>query len=72
MARVIAYELDLLGSHGMAAADYPAMLELIAGGGLRPQDLIERVIGLHEAAALLPVFDQASPAGMTVIDPRLA
>jgi alcohol dehydrogenase len=71
MARVVAWELDLLGSHGMAAADYPAMLALIASGHLRPQDLIERVIGLHEAAALLPVLDRASPAGMTVIDPRL-
>ena len=71
MARVIAWELDVLGSHGMAAADYPAMLALISRGGLRPQDLIERVVGLHAAAALLPVLDQASPAGMTVIDPRL-
>jgi alcohol dehydrogenase len=32
MARVIAWELDVLGSHGMAAVDYPAMLELIAEG----------------------------------------
>ena len=39
--------------------------------GLRPQDLIERVIGLEEAAAALPAFDRASPAGITVIDPRL-
>jgi alcohol dehydrogenase len=69
MARVIAWELDLLGSHGMAAADYPAMLALIATGALRPQRLIERVVGLDEAAALLPGFDQASPAGMTMIDP---
>jgi alcohol dehydrogenase len=70
MARVIGWELDLLGSHGMAAADYPGMLALIEGGDLRPQELIERVIGLHEAAALLPEFDKASPAGMTIIDPR--
>jgi alcohol dehydrogenase len=70
MARVIAWELDLLGSHGMAAVDYPGMLALIRGGDLRPQDLIERVVGLSEAAALLPTFDTASPAGMTVIDPR--
>ncbi|WP_042378224.1 zinc-dependent alcohol dehydrogenase family protein [Streptacidiphilus melanogenes] len=69
MARVIGWELDLLGSHGMAAADYPAMLALIASGALRPQQLIERVVGLDEAAALLPVFDRASPAGMTMIDP---
>jgi alcohol dehydrogenase len=71
MGRAIAWELDLLGSHGMAAADYPAMLALIESGALRPQDLIERVIGLAEAAALLPVFDTASPAGLTVLDPKL-
>jgi alcohol dehydrogenase len=70
MARVIAWELDLLGSHGMAAADYPGMLSLIERGDLRPQALIERVISLDEAAALLPAFDTASPAGMTMIDPR--
>lgn len=69
MARAIAWELDLLGSHGMAAADYPAMLALVADGTLRPQDLIERVIGLEEASALLPRFDTAAPAGMTIIDP---
>jgi alcohol dehydrogenase len=69
MARVIAWELDVLGSHGMATADYPGMLALIERGDLRPQDLIERVIGLDEAAVLLPAFDTASPAGMTMIDP---
>ncbi len=71
MARVIGWELDLLGSHGMAAADYPGLLALIEAGRLRPQDLIERVISLNEAAALLPEFDKASPAGMTIIDPAL-
>ncbi len=70
MARAIGWELDLLGSHGMAAADYPDMLALIDSGALRPQDLIERVVGLDEAAALLPTLDTASPAGMTMIDPR--
>jgi alcohol dehydrogenase len=70
MARVIGWELDLLGSHGMAAADYPGMLALVERGDLRPQDLIERVISLAEAAAILPSFDEASPAGMTIIDPR--
>jgi len=70
MARVIGWELDLLGSHGMAAADYPGMLALIERGELLPQALIERVISLDEAAALLPTFDTAAPAGMTMIDPR--
>ena len=71
MDRVIGWELDVLGSHGMAAADYPPMLALIESGLLRPQELIERVVGLQEAATLLPGFDTASPAGLTIIDPRL-
>ena len=69
MARVIAWELDLLGSHGMAAADYPGMMALIERGALQPQRLIERTIGLEDAAALLPGFDRAVVAGMTMIDP---
>jgi len=69
MARVIGWELDLLGSHGMAAADYPAMLALIEQGILEPQRLIERTIGLDAAAALLPRFDRATLAGMTMVDP---
>ncbi|TFV61273.1 UNVERIFIED_ORG: alcohol dehydrogenase [Bacillus sp. AZ43] len=69
MGRVIAWELDLLGSHGMAAADYPGMLALIERGTLAPQRLIERVVGLEDAAALLPVFDRTPVAGITMIDP---
>ena len=69
MARVIGWELDLLGSHGMAAVDYPGMLALIECGELQPQRLIERVVGLEEGAALLPGMHRASPAGMTMIDP---
>ena len=69
MARVIAWELDLLGSHGMAAADYPGMMRLIQQGRLQPQRLVERTVGLEEAAALLPGFDAATVAGITVIDP---
>ena len=69
MARVIAWELKVLGSHGMAAADYPGMLALIASGALEPQRLIERVVGLDEAAELLPRMDSANVAGMTMVDP---
>lgn len=69
MARVIGWELDLLGSHGMAAADYPKMLAMIEQGALRPDRLVERTIDLEEAARLLPVFDQATLAGITVVAP---
>jgi D-arabinose 1-dehydrogenase-like Zn-dependent alcohol dehydrogenase len=69
MARVIGWELDVLGSHGMAAADYPGMMTLIGQGSLQPQRLVERTIGLDEAAAMLPDFDRWKVAGMTIVDP---
>ena len=69
MARVIGWELDVLGSHGMAAVDYPGMMALIEQGLLQPQRLIERTIGLDEAAAMLPGFDQATVAGLTIVNP---
>jgi alcohol dehydrogenase len=47
------------------------MMSLIEQGALHPQKLIERTIGLEAAAALLPVFDTAAVAGMTMIDPAL-
>ena len=69
MARVIGWELELLGSHGMAAVDYPPMLDLVEQGALQPQRLVERTIGLAEAAETLPTFDRATVAGMTMVDP---
>ncbi|GGC89082.1 alcohol dehydrogenase [Tersicoccus solisilvae] len=69
MDRVIAWELDVLGSHGMAAADYPAMMALIEQGRLRPELLVGRTIGLREAAAALPGWDRATAAGITIVDP---
>ncbi|MBT2520170.1 zinc-dependent alcohol dehydrogenase family protein [Arthrobacter sp. ISL-28] len=69
MARVIAWELDVFGSHGMPVADYQGMLALIESGALEPQKLIERIIGLDEAADMLPRLDTANVAGMTMIDP---
>ncbi|WP_066639624.1 zinc-dependent alcohol dehydrogenase family protein [Serinicoccus hydrothermalis] len=69
LERVIGWELDLLGSHGMPAVDYPEMLALIEQGSLAPERLVERVVGLEEAAELLPVLDRAVVAGMTLLDP---
>jgi alcohol dehydrogenase len=47
------------------------MLELVQAGTLRPQALVERVVGLAEGARLLPLIDTAAPVGITVIDPRM-
>ena len=71
MERVIAWELDVLGSHGLASADYPALLALVEGGVLAPQDLVGETVDLTEAARRLPLLDSSSPVGMAMLDPRL-
>jgi len=66
---VIALELSVLGSHGMAAAEYPELVDLVVQGRLRPQDLVANVIGLDEApAAMEAMGSPAASAGMTIID----
>ena len=68
---VVAHELELYGSHGLAAADYPPMLALIASGAVRLTALVGRVIGLHDAPAALMAMDQLSgTGGITVVDPQ--
>lgn len=67
--RVIALELSVLGSHGMAAADYPELVDLVVEGRLRPQELVTTVIGLDEAPAAMEAMNTpAGAAGMTIID----
>ncbi|HEU5475076.1 MAG TPA: zinc-dependent alcohol dehydrogenase family protein [Actinophytocola sp.] len=69
MARVIAKELTLLGSHGMAAHAYPPLLNLITAGALRPELLITRTIGLAETPAALAAMGGPAAGGVTVIEP---
>ena len=72
MDLVIAKELEIHGSHGMAARDYPPMMSMVADGTLRPGLLLGRVIGLAGAGAALAAMDEpAETAGVTVIDIRL-
>lgn len=68
MDRVLAHELEVIGSHGMAAVDYPAMLELVEQGLLDPRVLVTRVIGLDEAGAALAAMDRPGPPGLTVVE----
>jgi alcohol dehydrogenase len=68
MDRVIAYELEIIGSHGMQAFRYDAMLGLIGAGRLRPELLVGSTITLDEAPAALADLDSFRGAGVTVID----
>jgi len=68
MDRVIAQELEIYGSHGMAAHEYAAMLALVADGTLRPELLVGEILPLEEAGTALAAMDRpATAAGMTVI-----
>lgn len=69
MDLVVANELEIHGSHGMPARDYPRLLALVADGTLRPGLLVGNVIGLDRAGDALAAMDgQPGHAGMTVVD----
>jgi alcohol dehydrogenase len=68
MGAVIARELEIRGSHGMAAREYRPMLDLIVRGTLKPERLVQRTIALREAAAALPRMGAFADVGVTVID----
>jgi alcohol dehydrogenase len=66
--RVIAYELELRGVHGMAVGRYDALLEMIAGGAVDPARLIGRTIGLEDAGAELAAMGAFAQRGVSVIE----
>ena len=67
---VVAGELEVLGSHGMAARSYPAMLGMVAAGRLRPQDLVTRRIRLEDAGPALAAMGSSPQAGLTIAVPE--
>ena len=68
MDLVIAREIEIYGSHGMAARDYPAMMRLVADGTLRPGLLVGDVIALEDTGrALAAMSGLSATAGMTVV-----
>ncbi|MDQ0394569.1 zinc-dependent alcohol dehydrogenase family protein [Labrys monachus] len=67
MDRVIAYELQILGSHGMQAFRYQAMLDMIQAGKLSPHRLVGKRIGLADAPAALMRMDSFDGIGISVI-----
>ncbi len=68
MSRVVAHELEILGSHGMQAHRYPELLAMIEAGTLDPARLIGARVALADAVTLLPAMDSFAGVGVTVID----
>lgn len=72
MDRIVAHELEVLGSHGIQAHEYPALLGLVEAEVLHPELLVRRTIDLSEAPAALMEMDIPVPGtpGVTVIRPE--
>ncbi|NQU67728.1 MAG: zinc-dependent alcohol dehydrogenase family protein [Candidatus Marinimicrobia bacterium] len=68
MEKIIANELEIIGSHGMQAHKYPAMMAMIQAGKLSPEKLIGKTISLDESLNELANMDNFSGTGVTIID----
>ncbi len=67
MPRIIGQEIEILGSHGMQAHRYDAMLDMIVSGKLDPARLVGDKITLAEAPDALMNMDRFQSVGATVI-----
>ena len=67
MDKVLANELQVVGSHGMQAHRYVEMLEMISAGRLSPEKLIGRTIGLDESIEALTSMSEFRNNGVTII-----
>jgi alcohol dehydrogenase len=65
---VYSRQISLMGTRGIAASRFPALLAMIAAGRLDPGRLITSRIDLSEAGAALAAMDGYKGTGVTVID----
>jgi alcohol dehydrogenase len=72
MDLVIARELQVLGSHGMAAHDYPRLLALVGSGRIPLSALVRRTLPLEAGPDALAEVATAATAGVTVLVPGVA
>ena len=67
MHEVIAKELQLIGSHGMQAHQYPKMMEWISSGKMHPEKLLGKIITLEESCQALTDLNSFRNTGVSVI-----
>lgn len=65
---VYSRQISIMGTRGIAASRFPALLGMIAAGRLDPGRVIARRIALSEAGAALAAMNGYGGAGVTVID----
>ena len=69
MGAVIANELEILGSHGMQAHQYPAMLDLIFSKNIPLEKMLGQRLDLTTGAQALMEMNQFKHTGVMVINP---
>ncbi|MDA3950238.1 MAG: zinc-dependent alcohol dehydrogenase family protein [Spirochaeta sp.] len=68
MAPVVSRELRILGSHGMQAHRYPALLGMIQSGRVAADQLFRRRISLDEAGTALAEMNEFRHTGVSIIN----
>jgi alcohol dehydrogenase len=68
MDKVVANELEIIGSHGMQAFRYAEMFEMIKSGKLKPELLVGKTISIEETPTALINMDKFDNLGVTVIN----
>lgn len=65
---LVSKELEVVGSHGMAASDYPRLLAMISSGSLDVSRLLGRVVSFEQLPEELAAMDELVPhrAGIVV------
>ncbi len=69
MGRLIGWELEILGCHGLQAHEYPRMLARVGSGGIPIERLADRRISLDDAPEALMAMSRPGAVGVTVIEP---
>ena len=67
MGRVISHELEVVGSHGMAAHRFESVFGMMTRGLLQPGKLIQRRIPLAASIEALVGMDRFASPGVTII-----
>lgn len=64
---IVNFELNLAGSLGMPARQFPQMLKLVADGRLKPGALVTRTVPIEEAGNVIASMSDFATTGVTVV-----
>lgn len=68
MDLVIAWELEMVGSHGLQAHEYDRMLRMVEHGFVDPGRLVTQTVSLEDGVDILTGMDDYTVLGVAVID----